>query len=275
MLDSMFFSVEEEHQRGLPENEVHVWHVKLNELMPIFPQFLLLLNEEERRRAARFSFEHDRAAFCLRRGVLRCLLESYGVATAGKVSFTYSSRGKPILASGQGSEGLNFNLSHSQGMAVYAMARFRRIGIDVECIRSFIEADDLVAQDFADEEKAAYEALPPLAREQGFFNAWTRKEAFLKALGEGLDGALCSFAVTLTPGELACFRRIDSKLGDVAEWLLADVTLDPTYAVAIAVEGTGLQLRNRSLDTANADGNWKVVVPQILPFPKCATGLTR
>jgi 4'-phosphopantetheinyl transferase len=158
---------------------------------------------------------------------------------AAAVAFQYSTRGRPTLASGQ----LQFSVSHTDGMAVFAVTGKRRVGIDVECVRPVHEQDLLVSQNFAPEEVAAYHALSGAARQQAFFNGWTRKEAFVKALGEGLSHSLSSFAVSLAPGVPARLLRIDG--GSPENWLLRDLTQQPAHVVALAAEGRGLQIRSR------------------------------
>jgi 4'-phosphopantetheinyl transferase len=235
----------------LPDNEVQVWQVDLSDFMPLLRRLRLLLSGEEQDRAARFHFEQHRGAFCMSRAVLRVLLESYGVGPAAEIAFTCSRFGKPALAAGQGQPGLEFNLSHTQGRAVYAFTRHRPVGIDVEALRTVPSADLIVAQQFAPEEQAAYHALSEADRQRGFLNGWTRKEAFIKATGEGLQRPLGSFAITLTPGAPVRFLRIDAAVDAQANWQLFDLTLDPSYVVALAVPGADLECRNRLAKTTD------------------------
>jgi len=230
----------------LPD-EVHVWHVPLGELVPQMDWRYLLLSQEERARLTRFHHERDHNEFCLSRSTLRLLLEAYGVAPAAEIDFACSARGKPALATVHDCHWLQFNLSHTRGMAVYAFAHSRPVGVDIELTRAVPDADRIVASHFAAEEKAEYRMLPASARQHGFLNAWTRKEAFVKALGEGLNYPLDAFAVSLTPGEPARLVRIGEKHPEVAKWLLVDLTIDPSYVVALAVLGAPVRLRNRLL----------------------------
>jgi len=238
----------------LAEDEVHIWHARLAEFTPELAGFRTLLSRDELERAARFHLERDRTEYCLSRGALRLMLQSYGVGPAPEVRFSYSAQGKPELAAVHDSDWLRFNLAHSHGMTVLAFAHSRQVGIDVECLREMRDADDLVTRYFSAEEQVEYQAVPPAARRRAFLNGWTRKEAFIKATGEGLNRPLDSFAVTLTPGEPARLLRIGLDPAAASGWVIADVTLDPSYVVALAVEGTGLRLCNR------------VVPPAGLPF---------
>ncbi len=227
----------------LAADEVHVWHVPHQEHLPHLDQLAGLLNAEERERAGRFHFERDRATYTLSRAYLRLFLQKYGIAPAAEISFTYAPRGKPELHACHAASWLQFNLAHSRGMTVLAFALARPVGIDVETLRELHDAAGIVGSIFAPEEQAAFHALAPEARQRGFFNGWTRKEAFIKATGEGLGRQLDSFAVTLTPGESAGFLRLDTSAGD--DWFLADLTLAPPHIVALATRGSGLHIRNR------------------------------
>ncbi len=208
----------------LTENHVHAWHVRLDG-----EPDESVLSDDERARAARFRFDVDRRDFVLARTALRRLLESYGVGVAAEIEFAYSTAGKPELATNRD---LRFNLAHTRGMAVIGLARGRRVGVDVERLRDFPNANEIVELYFAAEEKAAYQRLDGDAKVQAFFRAWTRKEAFVKAVGTGLGIPLDSFAVTLTPNEPVGFVRA-SEPG----WSLADVSLLPEFIAALAVEG--------------------------------------
>jgi 4'-phosphopantetheinyl transferase len=234
----------------LAEDEVHVWHVRLAELAPELPRLQTLLSQDERERASRFHFERDRMTHCLSRAALRLLLQSYGVAAGPAIRFSYAAHGKPELAAAHNSAWLRFNLAHSHEMAVVAFAHSRQVGVDVECVRELRDADSLIAHYFSAEEQAEYQVLSPAARRRAFLNGWTRKEAFIKATGEGLSRPLDSFAVTLTPGEPVRFLRVGPDAAAASGWVLADLTLDPSYVVALAVEGTDLSIGNRVIPAA-------------------------
>src|SRR5258708_2804197 len=191
------------------ENELHVWHARLSGLIDELPRLGALLCPEERARAERFCFERDRNPFILSRAILRSLLGEYCRMPAAEIAFGYGPRGKPFVAPCGGAP-IEFNVSHTVGMAVYAITRGRPVGIDVEYVREVKDAGGIVARQFAAEEIAAYKALPAAARQHAFFYLWTRKEAYIKALGEGLGHPLDCFAVSLEPGAAARFLRIGS-----------------------------------------------------------------
>ena len=203
---------------------------------PEFVQALAaLLSEPERQRARRFALARDRRRFTVARARLRQLLaERLGVDPAS-VELTYGRHGKPALASKHGAQ-LRFNLSHCDDLAVYAFVSGREIGIDVEAVRSVPDADDLAANFFSRRENEAYRALDPRDRPLGFFNCWTRKEAFIKALGEGLSYALDRFDVSLVPGEPARILRVDDTPGPNCGWRLHSCCPAPGFVTAVAVE---------------------------------------
>ncbi len=226
---------------ALAENELHVWHARLSELTDELPRLSSLLCPEERARAERFCFDRDRIPFILSRAILRSLLAQYCHTPAAEIAFGYGPRGKPGIAPCGGAQ-IEFNVSHTLDMAVYAITRGRPLGIDVEYVREVKDADGIVARQFAAEEVAAYRALPAAAKQRGFFYLWTRKEAYIKALGEGLGHPLDNFAVSLEPGTAARILRIGSSRELPSGWTLLDLTLGPSYVAAVALRGVGLEI---------------------------------
>jgi 4'-phosphopantetheinyl transferase len=234
----------------LADEEIHVWHACVDDLGPQLAALEALLNKEERARAERFHFPRDRHQFSAARGMLRSLLAVYTGMSAAQVPIEYSPSGKPSLPEFLAND-LHFNLAHSHLRIVAAFARGRRVGIDVEWMRELRDAGGIVERYFSLDEVAAYRMLPPQARSRGFFNGWTRKEAFVKALGDGLGHSLAAFTVSLTPGEPAQLLAVPPDQA-AAAWTLCDVTIDPAYACALVAEGAGgafqVCLRNFSAD---------------------------
>ena len=192
-----------------------------------------LLCPAERERASRFVFERDRRRFIVARARLRELLgDRLGVCPAA-IEFTYGPCGKPALAPRFAHSGLRFNVSHSGDVAVHALSWEREIGVDVEIVRALSDADEIAARFFSPAEHEAYRDLDPLERPVAFFNCWTRKEAFIKALGYGLGYPLSAFDVTLVPGEPARILRVGNGAGDDCGWTLQ--SFDPGAGLAGAV----------------------------------------
>ena len=195
-----------------------------------------LLSDGERQRASRFAFDRDRNRFIVARAWLRRLLAERLDVEPGSVEFAYGPRGKPALAGPLADSGLRFNVSHSDDLAVYAFSRGREIGVDVEAVRAMPDGDGIAARFFSHRENEAYLALDARDRPLGFFNWWTRKEAFIKALGDGLYHPLDSFDVSLAPGEPAEILRIGHVPGDHCGWRLRSFAPFPGYVGAVVVE---------------------------------------
>jgi len=151
------------------------------------------------------------------------------------VELVYGARGKPALAN-SGRNSLRFNLSHRDDLAVYALSWGCDVGIDVEAIRPLPDADAVAARFFSRPEHAAYRALDPRDRPLGFFQCWTRKEAFIKALGDGLSHPLDSFDVSLAPGAPAEFLRVEAVPGDDRGWRLASFFPAAGFVAAVVAE---------------------------------------
>jgi len=196
-----------------------------------------LLSAGERQRAARFRFERDRRRFVAARALLRELLAERLAARPETIELVYGKHGKPALARYD----LQFNVSHSGDVAAYAFARGCGIGIDVEEIRALPEAGAIAARMFSRSENDAYAALPAREKQQGFFNCWTRKEAVVKALGDGLSLPLDQFDVSLAPGESARMLRNGTARGEGAGWRLESLCPFPGFVAAVACVHGALQ----------------------------------
>jgi 4'-phosphopantetheinyl transferase len=224
-------------------DEIHVWHAALDREDPVVCELESTLSYEEKARADRFHFENDRKRFVVARGLLRELLGAYLQQAPASLEFSYGQHGKPALSGGNSSSGLCFNLSHSANLVVYAIARERNLGIDVEHIRPDSAGDDIATRYFSAPEVNDLKMLPPEKRVEGFFNCWTRKEAYLKATGMGLRIALDSFAVNLSPSQPAEFLS-----GVEAKWHLAAHRPAENYVAAVAYDGVPCAIRYFSAD---------------------------
>jgi 4'-phosphopantetheinyl transferase len=225
----------------LGRDEVHVWRASLDESPTRIDSFLNILAEDEQSRADRFYFRRDRERFIAAHGILRTILGRYLNRAPNSLSFYYGSYGKPELAGESGSDGIHFNLSHSDGVVLYALARGREIGIDVESIRD-LEVEQIAGRFFSRQEIATLRALPPDLRNCAFFHCWTRKESYIKARGEGLSLPLDQFDVSLTPGEPAALLSTRPDSEEARRWDLQELAVASGYAAALAVEGHGWSL---------------------------------
>jgi 4'-phosphopantetheinyl transferase len=188
----------------------HLWCVALD-IDADLDQFAAKLSKGERDRAAGFFFERDRKRFVVARSALRSILAARVGIPAEELEFEYGPRQKPALAAWCRVADLRFNLSHSQGLALVALTHGHEIGVDLERVRDLDDANALATREFSGGESAVFEVLPLDTRNEAFFRAWVRKEAFLKATGEGLNRALADIEVTFAPHELA---RIIAVGGD-------------------------------------------------------------
>lgn len=215
--------------RLLP-GEVHVWCASL--AAPGLQRLGALLSMDERDRAVRFRFDTDRHRFVARRGLLRAILGRYLGLDPGSLCFTYGMNGKPDLHGLP----LQFNASTSAGRAVYAVCLDRCVGIDLEQNRSMPDLEQIVRSFFFAAEREAFLALEPGLRRDAFFRCWTRKEALMKAHGDGVSVALNRWEVSLLPGEPATLRHVDGCIQAAGNWRLFDVSAGSGYVSALAVE---------------------------------------
>jgi 4'-phosphopantetheinyl transferase len=200
-----------------------------------------LLSEEERKRAGRFVFDRDRRRFTVARATLRELLASRLGMRPESVELVHGARGKPALARGFSRDDLRFNLSHCKDVAVYALTRGRDVGVDVEAVRVMPDGDDIAARFFSVRENETYRALDVRDKPLAFFNCWTRKEAFIKALGHGLHHPLDSFDVSLLAGEPGRILRVGNTSGEHCGWQLRSFVPCPGYVGAVVIEGSTRQ----------------------------------
>ena len=231
--------------RGLTlgSNEVHVWRAALGQAPSQIDRFLPTLAADERARAERFHFPKDREHFVVARGALRAILGFYLNRAPECLSFAYSSHGKPAVVLESGEAPIRFNISHSRGVALYAVTCGREVGIDLEYMRSDLEVEQIAGRFFSRREIATLHALPAALRRYAFFLCWTRKEAYIKARGEGLSLALDQFDVSLIPGEPAALLGTRPDADEALRWSLLELTPGPPeYASALAVEGVGWSL---------------------------------
>jgi 4'-phosphopantetheinyl transferase len=216
----------------LAEGVAHVWRASLERPAAQREALWQFLSADERARAERFYFERKRQFFIVGRGLLRWLNGRYLQIPPADVQFSYGEHGKPALA---GERGVQFNVSHGQGKLLIGFARGAALGVDIEQIRLLDDADNLARRFFSEAENEAYVSVPPAQKGEAFFNCWTRKEAFIKAVGEGLSYPLRQFDVTLRPGEPARLLRVKGSVEDAARWSLFSLTPFPGYRGALVV----------------------------------------
>ena len=223
-----------------PCNAIDVWRASLNPPMCHVERLTGLLSDAEHVRAAQFYFERDRSRFITRRGVLRIILGRYLAVRPDRVELCQDAAGKPALAPPWASAGLEISLSHSRGLGLCAVTLDRRVGIDIERVRTVRNADEVAGRVFSLREYATFLALPREQRQAAFFCGWTRKEAYLKACGEGLSRPLDQVDVSLVPFEPARPLSVQGDLQAASRWSLLQLAPAPGYMAALASEGANV-----------------------------------
>ena len=226
----------------LTGDEIHVWCAALDELAPGLSSFAETLSSSECDRAERFRFERDRTRFIIRHGLLRMLLGRYLDIEPARLSFNCEPRGKPVLSGLASGQTLHFNLSHSDGVALFGFARLFPLGVDIERIRSVPEADEIAAKFFSTRESAVLNAAAVEQKLESFFNCWTRKEAYLKATGEGIADALPLIEVSIAPDQPAQLLSIAGDTQAASGWSLHAFMPLPGFVGAMAVKQSDVKL---------------------------------
>jgi len=222
----------------LESSEVHVWRASLELDAADLRCLEQTLRQEEHGRAKRFVSEGDRRDFVAARGILRTLLGKYLECTPESVQFWHGPRGKPAISSSSSTHPLRFNLSHSHGLVLIGIAQDHEVGVDVELIRGEVAGEAIASRYFSEKEFEELSELPAGMKAEGFFRCWTRKEAYIKARGEGLSIPLKSFSVSLKARTQEVLQSPDHT-----EWCLQSLDPEFGYAGALAAEGNTVQVR--------------------------------
>jgi len=223
-------------------DEVHVWRATLDQAASQIQNFRHNLAADEQARAGRFYFEKDRGHFIVARGVLRAILGGYLKRAPEGLSFCYSAHGKPALTGESSGDAIRFNVSHSHGIALYAVTRGREVGVDLERIRSDLAVAEIAERFFSQREVAMLRTLSTEAQREAFFRCWTRKEAYIKARGEGLSLPLDQIDVSLAPGKPDAVPGAQPDTSEASHWSLQELNPAPGYVAALAMEGHGWHL---------------------------------
>jgi 4'-phosphopantetheinyl transferase len=227
----------------LSEGEVHLWRILLLQPEAVLRRCLQVLNEEEAARASRFHFERDRTRFTVARAALRSVLGHYLEIAPVDVQFRYGPQGKPELSLEHSASLLRFNLSHSGDYALLGVTRRAELGVDIEVIRPDFGTQEIAERFFSSSESRLLLDLPEEQKCESFFHCWTRKEAYIKALGGGLSIPLDSFDVAFVPGSDPALLRVAETPHEIARWRIYNLQAASGYAAAAMVEGQGHELR--------------------------------
>jgi 4'-phosphopantetheinyl transferase len=220
----------------LEPNEIHLWRADLDQSPPILEQLSQLLNEQEQARSQKFVRAKDANRFAATHGILRHILSRYLRVVPQNIEFTVAALGKPAL---RNDPKLHFNLADSGDLVVYAISGGRELGVDVERHREEFVGREIVQRYFSKAEQTEYFALDSAFQKEAFYLGWTRKEAYIKARGEGLHADLKSFDVSLTPKKPFLLTSEDAD-----RWSRYSFCPKPGYAAALVVEGKELDIRH-------------------------------
>jgi len=223
--------IDELESTRFSRREVVIWRIWLNATESALGYYRATLSPEERNRAEQFRFERLRHSYIVCRGALRVLLAHYLRCSPKEVEFIFGQKGKPAL---RGMSPVRFNVSHSADMAVYAFTLGCELGVDVERLRELAELESIASRFFCAAETSELLSLSPELRGVAFFRCWTRKEAYIKAVGDGLSIPLDRFQVTLLPGDRSRLVHIDNDTQATLEWTLHDLDLATEYIGALA-----------------------------------------
>jgi 4'-phosphopantetheinyl transferase len=217
------------------DGAIDVYTFRMDEHTRELDRFSETMSRDERERAERFRTDRDRRRYIVRRGILRELLAHYLDCPPARVRFSCNEQGKPAVRAGN----LRFNLAHSHGLVLFAIGRGREIGCDIEWRDCRFVAGLVPERFFSPFEVRTLRALAPARQTEGFFNCWTRKEAYVKALGVGLSCRLRSFDVSLAPDEPAAL------LNGCDGWSVQSFEPAPRYQAAIVAQGADWRLNLR------------------------------
>jgi len=217
--------------------EIHVWRVSLAQTESCLQSLQQTLSTDERTKADRFRFPKDRSQFIVSRGALRAILSRYLNITSHILRFDYNPYGKPSLIVAQGGNTLRFNLSHSRGMGLIAITKNRDIGVDIEGINPKFSCLEIAEKFFSPLENSVLRSLPEHLQATAFFTCWTRKEAYIKAVGKGLSIPLNQFDVSLAPGEPAALLNVEENPEEASRWSLIELFPCSDMVATVAVAG--------------------------------------
>jgi 4'-phosphopantetheinyl transferase len=223
----------------LSGDNVHVWRACLNQCDNYVDQMARILSDVELKRAERFHFLQHRNQFIVAHGLLRKLLADYTKIESDRITFEYSKNGKPYLSEKFSKEKIRFNLSQSNNYALLAFSCEREIGVDIEQIYEFADMDKIAGQVFSTKEIAVLRSFPESKKKDVFFIFWTRKESYVKAIGEGLSSALDTIDVSSYPFNAAVSVDVGKNSENKSHWIVQDLMPLPGFAAAFAVEGDG------------------------------------
>ena len=236
---------------SLKGDDIHIWSASIPKSDFDISNLEQILSGDEIERANRFRFRKHKNQFVITRNLLRKILALYLKSNPKEILFEYSQFEKPYLANIHNKTQIYFNASHSHNIVLFAFALNRSVGVDVEYVRLDFNHDEIARRFFSDDEVEEFLSVPEESRPEAFYNCWTRKEAFIKAIGEGLSYPLKDFDVTLKPGEPASILKIKGSRKEAARWTLKEIEGIPGYKTALAARAKNLEIIVRELNLSD------------------------
>jgi 4'-phosphopantetheinyl transferase len=227
----------------LDKRYIDVWQSPVRLPAEQLEKYANSLSAEERQRAAKFAIPDKYEEYVVSHGLLRKSLAHVLGRAVSEFEFDYGASRKPFLKKTDASQNPVFNISHSHGQVLVAISMNRNIGVDIEKIRNNVEYEKLALRFFSAAEHAALMQLPETQRVAAFFATWTRKEAFVKAVGKGIAFGLSEFEVNIDPLESPKMLVTRWDPTDVEKWLLASIETENDYFATVASDGGQFQLR--------------------------------
>ena len=217
----------------IKNGQIHIWHIPLCQPQPVVMRLRQLLTADEQQRADKFYLRRDTDHYIVGRGALRSILANYVGLPAAAISIEYGQYGKPVLTN----QPIKFNLSHSGDIALLGISKQYEIGVDIEFMRDIRDAEAIVERFFSFNERATFQRTPYAQRRSVFYNGWTRKEAFIKAIGRGLSYPLDAFDVSIGEDESPALLRIADPTMSASQWCLRSFEPEQGYKAAIVSAG--------------------------------------
>lgn len=228
--------------REISDNEIHIYQTYLDKPPSEIDNFRKILSQDELQKADRYKFDSDRNNYITCRAILRNILSQYSDFSPDEIIFSYTDKGKPYL---NGNE-IKFNLAHTNSYAAYAIIKEKEVGIDLEYVRRIPDALKIASRYFSSAEINELKEISETELDRAFLNCWTRKEAFIKATGDGLSYPLADFSISLN-SDLPEILYIKGKLSEIKEWSLYNVKVESDYVSSLAVMSKGMKLVYKKL----------------------------
>jgi len=218
------------------DEDTHMWNVDLDQSPFVIQCLSSLLSSDEKKRSKRLIFDKDRNRFVVCHGLLRVLLSHYIGIKPDHIQFSYGQNGKPALLEMLNNNNIRFSLSYSRGFCLFAITRYREIGVDIEFSGRSLDCDQIINNFFTEKEKCFFYCLNKKQRENAFFKLWTKKEALIKALGIGLSLPLNSFDVSLLDHEIVELPSVEGLLKKETMWEVNVLNVHKEYLASWAIE---------------------------------------